>query len=135
MKPTASQYARALDDLYRDETSLEKKSIPDNFLRLLKRKKELKKLPIILKQLERLAEAREGVKRLEIIAARPVSKKELDDIVRRAKGIFNTEKIAVEQRVDPALKGGVILKTETERVDVSVSGKASALKKALLKMK
>ncbi len=65
MKPTSSQYAHALLELSQESTASEQASVAQRFLAFLTRQREVKKLPAILRNLQRLTDMADGVKRTE----------------------------------------------------------------------
>jgi F0F1-type ATP synthase delta subunit len=133
MKPTASQYAQAFLALYRETPAPERERVSRGFFELLRRRKETKKLPSIMKRLERLMEEQDGVKRVRSVSAYPLDKKELEEIAEQAQRIFQAEKVVLEPTVNPEARGGIVLRTETEMADLSVKGKMEGLRSVLLK--
>jgi F0F1-type ATP synthase delta subunit len=132
MKPTVSQYAQAFLDLYEAAPATERPGVSEGFFELLKRRRETKKMPAILRQIERLVEEKSGVKRVQVVSARALDKGELEEVARRAKEIFGTGEVSLETKVDPSAKGGVVLRTGTERADLSAAAKVRELRKVLL---
>jgi F-type H+-transporting ATPase subunit delta len=133
MKPTVSQYARALLTLSQEASASEQKEVVKNFVELLKRRREIKKIPAVLRRLEQFLEEASGAKRVQAISARPLNEKEVEEIVAQAQEIFGVKKIILEERVKPEIQGGILLKTDNEMVDVSMKSRVTGLRKLLTK--
>lgn len=113
MKQPPSIYARSLLDAAGDR--LETRFVK-NFLMILRRNGDLAKLREILRQFERIYFKKQGITKVEVIAARE-SEKEIASLLRNHFG----PKLVLDFTVRPEIDGGVILKINDEFViDASV---------------
>ena len=131
MKPTASQYAYALLELSQASAASEQASVAQRFLAFLTRQREVKKLPAILRNLQRLTDEAEGVKRVRMTTSEILSDKSLEDLAQQIKKLLVTEKIILESKFDAGVIGGVVLQTDTELFDGTVRRKLGELRKTL----
>ena len=101
-----------------------------NMVYLLLAGSRLNKIPDIAAEYRRLADNYHGIERAEVIAAIP-----LDDEARlrlsRHLGELTGKKIILEDKVDPELIGGVVVRVAGKLLDGSTRGKLAALKRKL----
>jgi F-type H+-transporting ATPase subunit delta len=72
-----------------------------------------------------------GLEPLTVTSARELPQTELDELVARLSRLYKTQ-FTVEQRVDPALIGGVRLMMGDRRIDGTVSGALDELARSLV---
>lgn len=133
MRPTISQYARSLEELSRGAAAESVTVIAKNFAGFLKRRGEEKKLPAILKHLEKIEAEKEG--RVAVIAtlaheADEATKKKL---LVQAEKLFPKKKVELSYTIDADLIGGVVFRTDEALYDATILNEVSSLKKSLLK--
>jgi F0F1-type ATP synthase delta subunit len=129
MRVTNSQYAEAFYELSRTKESGSTQDLARSLFAFLKRKKELKKLPAIMRKMEQLQDAQKGIRGIFIATAFPVSdvlKKEMEAF---AKKTFESKEVLLDVKIQKSLLGGMILQTETQLVDASVAGKLQQLRR------
>ncbi len=101
-----------------------------NLVYLLLARSRLDMLPDIAAEYRRLADNYHGIERAEVTTAIP-----LDDEARlmlsRHLGELTGKKIILEDRVDPGLIGGVVVRVAGKLLDGSTRGKLAALKREL----
>ncbi len=131
MKPTSSQYAQALLELSQESVASEQASVAERFLAFLKRQRETRKLPAILRNLQRLTDEAEGVKRVRMTTSETLDERSLETLTKKIKILLETEKIVLSQQIDPQVLGGVALQTDTELFDGTVRRKLRELRKSL----
>ena len=132
MKPTSSQYAQALIELSDGSGSLgQENEITGRFVALLRRRRETKKLPAILRNLAHLAYVAAGVQRVRVTTGEVLPEASLMGLVERLQALFPKKRVIIESRVDTAALGGVALRTETELFDGTVRRRLADLQKAL----
>ncbi len=130
MKPSVAQYAQVLFDLSR-ESGANASAMAERFFSELRRRKETKKIPQIIEQVERLEEVARGETRVRVLTREALSRQELELVSREAERLFGASKVNLEPEVSEGILGGIILETDTDRVDASVRGKLQQLKKVL----
>jgi F-type H+-transporting ATPase subunit delta len=99
-------------------------------LLLLVRKRREALLPQIVTEYQKLALAASGREPVEIVSARPLSSKEVDDIVARLARTY-ARSFAATYRTDPALLGGVRITMGDRRIDGSLAGRFDELSREL----
>jgi F-type H+-transporting ATPase subunit delta len=90
-----------------------------NFLRLLVDKRRMNILPQILAELRRMVEELEGVERVEVISAAPLPETQREFL----KSVLETrtgKKIELEETLDPAVLGGMVVKVGSTVYDGTV---------------
>jgi len=101
-----------------------------NLVYLLLARSRLDMLPDIAREYRRLADNYHGIERAEVTTAIP-----LDDEARltlsRHLGELTGKKIILEDKVDPGLIGGVVVRVAGKLLDGSTRGKLAALKREL----
>ncbi|MDD5083800.1 MAG: F0F1 ATP synthase subunit delta [Candidatus Moranbacteria bacterium] len=133
MRTTASQYAKALLSLSAEKSAVDQTRIAADFFAFLRRKGDFKKLSGIVKKLERLQDAKTGMKRVSVTTAFPANAELMKELEVFAKEMFESESVALDTRSDSTLIGGAVMKTDNHLVDASVAGKIKDVRKILLK--
>jgi F-type H+-transporting ATPase subunit delta len=90
-----------------------------NFLRLLVDKRRMNILPQILPELRRMVEELEGIERVEVTVPETLSETQrnfLKTVLERQTG----KRIELEEKLDPAVLGGIVLKMGSTVYDGSV---------------
>jgi F-type H+-transporting ATPase subunit delta len=90
-----------------------------NFLRLLVDKRRMNILPQILSELRRMVEELEGVERVEVVSAAPLPEAQrefLKSVLEKRTG----KKIELEETLDPAVLGGMVVKVGSTVYDGTV---------------
>ena len=132
MKPTPTQYAQVLMQLSQESPASAWPAVSAQFLSFLNRRKEIKKLPAILRNFERLSDEVTGVKRVQVTTATTLNYAVMQSLTHQIKQLFATENIALDSRIDAQIIGGLKLQTETELYDTTIRKRLSELKKVLL---
>jgi F-type H+-transporting ATPase subunit delta len=103
-----------------------------NFLRLLIEKGRMSALAQILSELRRLVEELEGVERVEVVSASPLPGTQRDFL----KGVLERQtgkRIELEEKVDAAVLGGMVVKVGSTVYDGSVRTQLSRIRENLRK--
>lgn len=90
-----------------------------NFLRLLVDKRRMNILPQILSELRRMVEELEGIERVEVVSAAPLPETQrefLKSVLEKRTG----KRIELEETLDPAVLGGMVVKVGSTVYDGSV---------------
>ncbi|NJD61658.1 MAG: ATP synthase F1 subunit delta [Deltaproteobacteria bacterium] len=90
-----------------------------NFLRLLVDKRRMNILPQILTELRRMVEELEGVERVEVISAAPLPETQRE-FLRSVLSLRTGKRIELEEKMDPAVLGGMVVKLGSTVYDGSV---------------
>ncbi|MBI2426487.1 MAG: F0F1 ATP synthase subunit delta [Candidatus Kerfeldbacteria bacterium] len=130
MKRSPKMIAEMLWNAVRDAKPAERSAIYHEFLRILNHRGEMKLLPKILFQLEKLEERE--TKRVSVIvrSAHPVSHDALQPILAT---LFPEQTPVVHQETVPALIGGMQISTRDRRWDFSLHGALRDLRKHLIR--
>jgi F-type H+-transporting ATPase subunit delta len=103
-----------------------------NFLRLLVDKGRMDILPQVLPELRRMVEELEGIERVEVIVPAPLSETQKDflrTVLERQTG----KRIELEEKRDPAVLGGMVVKMGSTVYDGSVRAQLSRIRENLQK--
>ena len=120
------QYAIALYEATKNLSDKNLASVLVEFVQMLDRDHKLKSADKIIVEFIKYAKKQEGIMDIEIISARELNKKVVDEI----KKIFGKETESVE-KVDKSLLGGVKIKTETVIFDSSLKAQLNKLKQCI----
>lgn len=131
MRITSRQYAEGLYEAVKRANPADRSGVIDRFLTLLARHRRRRDTPLILGHIERIAERETGVKRIEVLAAKPLSEASKTSLESVGKNVFGGGEVLLRQKVNTALLGGALLRTESETFDASVGGRLDQLKKFL----
>lgn len=103
-----------------------------NFLRLLVEKGRMKALQQILSELRRLVEELEGIERVQVLIPFALSGTQRDvlkSVLERQTG----KRIELEEKIDPAVLGGMVVKVGSTVYDGSVRTQLSQIRENLRK--
>jgi F-type H+-transporting ATPase subunit delta len=103
-----------------------------NFLRLLVDKRRMNILPQILPELRRMVEELEGIERVEVTVPETLSETQRDflrTLLERKTG----KRIELEEKLDPAVLGGMVVKVGSTVYDGSVRTQLSQIRENLQK--
>lgn len=133
MRISPRQYAEGLYEAVKRVEVSARPAVIDRFLALVTRDRRRRDIPAIFRHVERIAERESGAKRVEIVSSKTLSEASLHAIEQEGKKIFQEQKILFEQKIQPKLFGGAILRTENETFDGSIGGRLGQLKQFLEK--
>lgn len=134
MKYTSKQYAEALYEILKDKSSDEKLALFQNFIKLLKSKKDFKKLRFIESELLEIERSEKNIVDVEILSPFTVSNKTKNEI----KKIFSffvsgdEKEIRIKNKIDEDLIGGFKARMGDYLVDASVRNLLLKLKKNIV---
>lgn len=131
MRITPKQYAEGLYESIQNAEPSEQTGILDRFFALLVRERRMREIPMILAALQCIIEREGGEKRVRIRSAQALSQETIRSLAGRLSEIFGVEQVVLEQKTDANLKGGMVIETEEETLDMSIKGIVSQLKMAL----
>lgn len=104
--------------------------VTTNFLGVLARNGRLRQLPDIIRLFSRLAAEHRGETTAEVTSARPLD----DDQVAALKAQLGSRvgrDIAIDQRVDPEILGGIVVRLGSQMIDASIRTKLNTLANAM----
>ena len=106
--------------------------VTTNFLRLLVDKRRMDRLPEILAELRRMVEELEGIERVEVVTAAPLpgaQRESLKSVLEKRTG----KRIELEEKLEPAVLGGMVVKVGSTVYDGSVRSQLSRIRENLQK--
>ncbi len=130
MRPTVTQYAQALEELASD-TSVRPVALVQYFSEYLKRHGEMKKLPLVVRELEVRAKRALGLLTVKIITAHEVDETSRTRLLKKAEILFPGKKIEAEFVVDSSVMGGARFETVEQSYDATVRGELGIMKKLI----
>lgn len=133
MRITPRQYAEGLYASVQCAEASARPALIDRFLAVMARDRRRRDIPAVFRHIERIAEREAGVKRVEIVSAKTLSKESLREIEREGKKVFREEKILFQQKIQQNRIGGAAFRTENETFDASAGGRLGQLKQFLEK--
>ena len=133
MKYTSKQYARALGEILEKKSPEKRKAVLNNFIKLLEKQKDLKKISLIAKELERIYLTKKGLLKAEIISGWPFSKDSVNKFKKSASSFFKHKPnlIILEQKINKNLIGGFQLQADGRLIDASVKNMLVKLKRTI----
>jgi len=103
-----------------------------NFLRLLVDKRRMNILPQILSELRRMVEELEGIERVEVVSSTALSGTQRE-FLKSVLGKQTGKRIELEEKLDPAVLGGMVVKVGSTVYDGSVQSQLSRIREILQK--
>lgn len=133
MKYTSKQYAGALWEVWKKKSPVQRTAVLDNFIKLLKKQKAMKKLDFIKQELEKIYLVRNGLLKAEIISPYPLSKTSLNKLKKFISSFFRhkTNSIILEQRIDKDLIGGFQIKAKGFLIEAALKNILNKLNQRL----
>jgi len=133
MSPTVSQYARALEELTESAGSAEMVKVVKNFLGLLRRRGEEKKIGAILHRLEKMEAEKKGQVLVTVVTAHETEKDTKHTLLSRTEKLFPQKKVELQYVIDKDVIGGAVFRTEETLYDATISNELKKLKAVLMK--
>ncbi len=115
MKYKPKQYAEALFDALSGAKEGEEHALIGNFATTVRKNKDWARLPLIVKQFEKIYREKHGLTKLEVESAHPLTEKTKEEL-EKAVG----KKVLFEEKVNPKLLAGLrILIDDSTFIDAS----------------
>jgi F-type H+-transporting ATPase subunit delta len=124
---SAEEQARAIGALL-DKAGIG--GLVGNFVKVVAANRRLFAVPEMLAAFRELAAKRRGEVAAEVTSAEPLSDKHVADLKAALKASLGKD-VALEQKVDPSLIGGLIVKVGSRMIDGSLKTKLNSLKLAM----
>ena len=131
MRITSRQYAEGLYEAVKRANPADRSGVIDRFLTLLARHRRRRDTMLVLRHVERIVEQETNVKCIDVISAKPLSDASMVSLKSVGKNVFGGGEVLLRQKVNTALFGGALLRTENETFDASIGGRLDQLKKFL----
>ena len=126
MRPTPVQYAKAFSLLSSEGKS---ENLVSNLIAFLTRRGETKKLPSIVKELERLEREKNLETTVAIVTATEATPEMKTLLSKKAEQLFPGRKLTLSFSVDASVLGGARFRTDSAVCDATLKTELSALKK------
>ncbi len=130
-KLTPKQYAESLYQAIHEVSGRELTKRINNFLALVKQRKDLKKLDKIYHKFIEVYQREKGILEAEVVLARPLDtavKQEIEAWLKK----FTQRQPKLNLLTDKSLLGGVVVKFGQTIIDASLANNLNNLKKSLL---
>jgi F-type H+-transporting ATPase subunit delta len=105
-----------------------------NFLLHLAEKRRIKFLPEIVEEFDRLVREHKGIARVEVTTAIPITGGEREKLIAEL-AEKTSLKIELEEKIDKAIIGGMIVKVREQIIDGSLKRGLNLLRNRLMKVK
>ena len=131
-KLTAKPYAVSLYEVIAESKGDDIKKQIRNFLNVVKKRKDLKLLSKIFDSFQEVYYERKGILKAEVTSSHKLSNAIENEIKNWLKQ--ETGKVAeIEEKIDPSLLGGVVIKYSDTILDASLKNSLKNLKNTLIK--
>lgn len=127
MKKSVRAYAQALLDLTQDASKKDIEVIVNNFLKELRDRHLISKVPAIISEFEKLSDYADKIVKAQAISAHKLSKdvlKEASLLVTKRTG---AKEVVWEEIVDEDVLGGIIIKAKDFIIDMSLANRVNGL--------
>ncbi|MFA6255176.1 MAG: ATP synthase F1 subunit delta [Patescibacteria group bacterium] len=131
MKISAKKYAISLFEAVQDLDHKQADKVIKKFVLVLAKNQALSLAPKIIEEFENYSRQKQGIQKVEIKTARPLSKSDEKEITSQLKKRLGKE-IQAEKIVDESLIGGMIIKIGDNLIDGSIKMQLINLKNNLI---
>lgn len=132
-KISSKKYAQALYELTKDLSKEQIKIEVGNFLKLIAKNKDLKRIDQIFSAYDALAKREESIIDVRVTSAENLSPAQREDLKNHLKKEQNVKTVNLEEIVDKDLLGGFILKIGDTIFDASLKSRLASLRADLKK--
>lgn len=127
-KISSKKYAQALYELTKDLPKDQIKVEIGNFIKLVARNKDLRKIEIIFKAFEDYVKKQESIVDVKVISAENLSASQKDNLKDQIKKEQNVKAVNLQEKIDKSLIGGFILKIGDTIFDASLKTRLEELR-------
>ena len=124
--------AYAIYESSKDKDEAKTDEIIKNFLSLLKQKHLLGKSDAILKELQKIIDKEGKVKRADVSMKNKLTSKMQKEIEEFIKERYKVDKVALTEKEDKSLLGGIKIEIDDEIIDTTIKNKLTRLQNYLL---
>jgi F-type H+-transporting ATPase subunit delta len=105
--------------------------IAANFLKVVGAKRRLFAVDGMIRGYEALVDAKNGVVKAEVTVPAALSAANKNAVLEALKGVTGGKSISLNEKVDPSIIGGLIVKVGSKMVDASLRTKLNSIKNAM----
>jgi len=98
-----------------------------NLLKLLADRQRIAVLDAVLERVLELYREQNGIALVTVTSAVALTEDQQSQIAEKARAVAGTEKVEIQQRVDPSLIGGFVLSVGSQVIDASLAGQVRRL--------
>lgn len=131
MKVSNQQYADALYEAVKEKSQSEVNEILANFVKILAKNNQIKNAENIIGKFKETWSRKEGVIEAEVVSREKLDRELKIEIEKYVSKKYNAEKIKIIEKVDPEIKGGVVIRVRDEVIDGSIKGQLNNLRRKL----
>ena len=131
MKTTPTQYAKALLAATEGKQQHEADAVIARFADRLRRDGQLKRLPVIIGAFSALWNKAHGITDVEVVSRERLDELALVSVERFVEKRYGAKRVAIVNRIDRTIKGGIVIRVGDEVFDGSVATQLKQLKQTL----
>jgi F-type H+-transporting ATPase subunit delta len=131
MRINNTQYASALYESAKGKSQSEIDELVANFVKILAKNNQIKNINNILVKFREIWNKKEGIVEAEVVSREKLNGDLRGEIESYVEKKYKAEKVEIIERIDPSIKGGIIVRVGDEVMDGSVSKQLQNLKKSL----
>lgn len=132
MKISTKQYAQALYELTLGKSESEVGIVVEKFVKELVKNNQTKSATKIIDNFNNIYNRENGIIEAEIESREQLQTEVLEKIEKYLIKKYNAKQIILNKKINPEIKGGVIIKAGDEITDLSVAGSLNRLKRELI---
>lgn len=132
MKISTKQYAQALYELTLGKSESEVGIVVEKFVKELVKNNQIKSVSKIIDNFNNIYNRENGIIEAEIESREQLQTEVLEKIEKYLIKKYNAKQIILNKKINPEIKGGVIIKAGDEITDLSVAGSLNRLRRELI---
>jgi F-type H+-transporting ATPase subunit delta len=132
MKISAKQYATVLLESISDKNEKETGEVLKKFVEVLRANNHLSLLGGIIRFFNEAWDKKHGTAEAEIVTARKISQPAVAELEKFIKARAGSNEVALKEKIDPSLLGGVVLRYGNKSLDLSLKNKLVELKRQIV---
>lgn len=132
MKISTKQYAQALYELTLGKSESEVGIVVEKFVKELVKNNQIKSVSKIIDNFNNIYNQENGIIEAEIKSREQLQSESLEKIEKYLITKYKAKQIILNKKINPEIKGGVIIKAGDEIIDLSVAGNLNRLKRELI---
>jgi len=132
MKISTKQYAQALYELTLGKSESEVGIVVEKFVKELVKNNQIKSVSKIIDNFNNIYNQENGIIEAEIESREQLQTEVLEKIEKYLIKKYKAKQIILNKKINPEIKGGVIIKAGDEITDLSVAGSLNRLRRELI---
>jgi len=132
MRISAKQYAQVLYELTRGKSESEVGVAIERFVCELGKNKQLGLAQKIIEKFENIYNQENGILEAKVESAFKLEENEIEKVKKYLSDKYGVKEVILNNEINSEVKGGVIIKTKDEILDLSVAGNLNRLKRELI---